>query len=413
MDNGILQTLDPRELGRRLQEARRARGKTQQHAAEFLGIARTTLTAIEKGERRVQPAELIHLADYYGRHVSEFVRSGQPVEAFSVQLRATLASTESTEEDVTNSTWEFQRLCEDYLELERLCKAPLPRMYPPSYDIAGVAPEVAAEDVATSERNRLSLGDGPILNLRELLENDVGLRIFYMNLPSRIAGMYAFIDQLGGCMAINRKHPPERQQVSGAHEYGHFLSYRFRPEIALLGRYQRIPEQERFANAFAGAFLMPATGLRRRFHELERSRTGRVTPADLCILADLYFASVEALTRRVEDLHLLPTGTWERLLQAGFKVREAQSILGLTGRPVSDQLLPIRYMYLAAEAYERGDLSEGQFAQFLRVDRLESRRLATELASRPVVSDTGEVASLTLNLGEDLPSRGAERSVGE
>jgi Zn-dependent peptidase ImmA (M78 family)/transcriptional regulator with XRE-family HTH domain len=413
MDSGILQRLDAREVGRRLQEARRARGKTQQDAAEHLGVARTTVTAIEKGERRIQPTELVRLAAYYGRQVGELVRSGQSVEAFAVQLRATLVPTQATEEEIAGSTWDFQQLCEDYLELEQICEAPLSRQYPALYEIAGVAPEGAAEDVATSERNRLGLGDGPVLNLRELLENDVGLRIFYLELPSRIAGMYAFTDQLGGCIAINQKHPAERRRTTGAHEYGHFLSKRFRSEISVLARYQRIPEQERFANAFASAFLMPATGLRRRFHELERNRSGRVTPADLCILADFYFVSVEALTRRVEDLRLLPVGTWERLHQAGFKVREAQSLLGLAERPVSDHLLPLRYMYLAAEAYDRGELSEGQFARYLRVDRIEARRLAAELANRPVVSDTGEVTSLSLNLGEPLPSRDAERSIGE
>lgn len=415
MDSNILATLDPREIGRRLQEARKARGLTQQDAADHIGVARTTITAIEKGERRIQPAELVRLAAYYGRDVGEFVRAGQPVEAFSVQLRAALAPSEATDEELAPSTWDFQRLCEDYLELERLCQAPMPQKYPPPYDISGVAPEVAAEDVATAERNRLGLGDGPIVNLRELLENDIGLRVFYMDLPSRVAGMYAYTDQLGGCIAVNRKHPPERRRASGAHEYAHFLSKvkRFRSEVAVLGRYQRVPDHERFANAFASAFLMPASGLRRRYHEIQRSRGGRVTPADLCTLADLYFVSVEALTRRLEDLNLLPSGTWDRLRGAGFKVREAQALLGLAERSEADHLLPIRFRYLATEAFERGELSEGQYARFLRVDRLEARRIAEELARSPMVADTGEIGSLPLNLGEPLSSRRTERAAGE
>ena len=46
--------LDPRALGRRLQEARKARGLTQQDAAESLAVARTTITAIEKGDRQAR-----------------------------------------------------------------------------------------------------------------------------------------------------------------------------------------------------------------------------------------------------------------------------------------------------------------------------------------------------------------------
>ncbi len=405
MEPDILQSIDPRELGRRLQEARKARGHTQQDAAERLGVARTTITAIEKGERRIQPTELMQLAAFYGRTVGELLRRGEPTEAFAVQLRATLPSGLPVDTEIAPFTWEFQRLCEDYLELERLCGAPLPRRYPPQYQIEGVAPEAAAEDVASAERNRLGLGDGPILNLRELLENDVGLRVFYLDLPSNVAAMFAYTEQLGGCIAVNRKHPEDRRRMSLGHDYAHFLTKRYLPEVAYLGRYHRQPEQERFADAFARVFLMPAAGLSRRFHELRRSRDGRVTPADLCTLAHFYFVSVEALTLRLEELRLLPLGTWDRLKQADFRVREAQAILKLPERQVADYMLPMRYLYLAAEAFQRGDLSEGQFARFLRVDRLEARRLADELASRKELSDEGTVQTLLLDLGGTLPER--------
>src|SRR5207244_815962 len=101
------------------------------------------------------------------------------------------------EEQVEPGTWEFQRLCEDYLELERICGAPLPRGYPEPYRTGGgVSPEASAEDAANAERSRLGLGDGPIPNLRELLESDVGLRIFYLELPSKVAAMFAYTEQL-------------------------------------------------------------------------------------------------------------------------------------------------------------------------------------------------------------------------
>ena len=407
MDMNIHQSLDPREFGRRLQEARKARGWTQQQASDQLGVARTTLTAIEKGERRIQPTELIRLAASYGRSIGELLRQGEPVEAFAVQFRATLGPGAPAQQEFAPYQGEFQRLCEDYLALEELCLAPLPRKYPQPYDIAGITPEVAAEDVASAERNRLGLGEGPILSLRDLLESDVGLRIFAMDLPSRVAAMFAYTDQLGGCVAVNRRHPEERRRQSVAHEYGHFLSKRYQPEVVLLGRYQRQPDHERFAEAFARCFLMPAAGLSRRYHELHRSREGRITPADLCRLAHYYFVSVEALTRRLEELRLARPGTWERLQEAGFKVREAQALLQLPQHRASDQLVPTRYLYLAAEAFERDDLSEGQFARFLRVDRVEARRLAEELSAGMVLSDEGTVGTLSLDLGEALPLREA------
>lgn len=406
MDANILQTLDPRMFGQRLQEARKARGRTQQEAAEHLGVARTTLTAIEKGERRIQPTELLRLAAYYGRSIGELLRQTAQAEPFAVQFRATLDPRTQDTSELATYQHDFQRLCEDYLALEELCQAPLPKKYPQQYPIDGVAPEIAAEDVASAERNRLGLGDGPLLNLRETLEQDVGLRIFVLDLPSRVAGMFAHTEQLGGCIATNSRHPDERRRLSLAHEYAHFLSRRYQPEVTLLGHYRRQPDHERFAEAFARAFLLPATGLSRRFHEIQRSRgEGRLTPADLCRLAYFYFVSVEALTRRLEELRLIKSGTWDRLQDAGFKVREAQALLELPARRADDQPLPLRYRYLAAEAFGRGDLSEGQFARFLRTDRVEARRLAAELAAGTTVSDEGLIGTLSLDLGEPLPQR--------
>lgn len=407
MGSDILQAIDPREFGKRLQEARKARGRTQQEAADHLGVARTTLTAIEQGARRIRPSELVRLAAFYGRSVGELLRRGEPIEAFAVQFRSTLAPDTPVEAELAPHLGEFQRLCEDYLELERLCRAPLPRQYPPPYQIGGVPPEVAAEDVAGAERNRLGLGDGPLLNLRELLENDVGLRVFSLDLPSRVAAMFAYTERLGGCIAANRRHPVERRRQSLGHEYGHFLTKRYRPELVVLGRHQRQPEHERFAEAFGRAFLMPATGLRRRYHGLQRSREGGPAPADLCILGHLYCVSVEALARRLEELRLLPVGTWDRLQRAGFKVREAQELLQLPRPHDADQSLPARYRYLAVEAFARGELSEGQLARFLRTDRLEARRLAAELAGGEVISDEGTVGTLPLDLGGVLPTRNA------
>jgi Zn-dependent peptidase ImmA (M78 family)/DNA-binding XRE family transcriptional regulator len=398
----VLETIDPKVVGRRLQDARKARGLTQQDVANELGIARTTVTAIEQGERRVRPEELIQLARLYGREVSDLVREREVVEDFIVQFRTAIAQAGRQQTELSRAIQEFQQLCEDYLELERLCGAPLTLNYPQQYSTEGISPEEAAEDIASAERNRLGLGDGPILRLREILENDVGLRIFYPKLPSHIAGMFGYTDRLGGCIAINALHPEERQRWSLGHEYSHFLTNRFRPEVSVMFVYERVPASERFADAFAGAFLIPSHGLKRRFHELSRLRKGKITPAELCRLAHYYFVSVEALTRRLETLRLLPSGTWDRLRDSGFKVREAQTIFGLEPHPRTDYLLPLRYQYLAVEAYQRGDLTEGQLARFLRVDRVEARRFVEVLTNYYDVSAAGKVATVSVNLAQNI-----------
>ncbi len=371
MNGNPLQGIDGHALGAQLRETREARGWTQKRVADRLRIARTTLVAIEKGERRLKPDELIELARLYGRQVSELLQRRAPADGFSVQLRSTLGS--STDSELAAPIEEFQLLCEDYARLEEICEAPMRKRYPLEYDIRSGDPELIAEDVAASERNRLGLGEGPLLNLRETLESDAGLRIFLIELPSRVSGMFAFTDALGGCIAVNRNHPPERRRHSLAHEYGHFLTSRFRSEITVAERYSRMPASERFAEGFARAFLMPSSGLRRRFLELQRGRSRGITYGDLCRLAHFYAVAVEAMIRRLEELRLIPTGTWERLRQEKFNVGEAKQLLGIETVASDEPDLPPRYLALAVEAWQIGELSEGQLARTLRTDRLGAR----------------------------------------
>jgi Zn-dependent peptidase ImmA (M78 family) len=185
--------------------------------------------------------------------------------------------------------------------------------------------------------------------------------------------MYVYDDAVGACMAINSQHLEERRRWSAAHGYAHFLAHRYKAEVAVDNGYRRQPESERFADAFARYFLMPTGGLTRRFNDIRRTQE-KVTPADLCTLANYYGVSVEALTRHLEDLRLLPTGTWDTLRDNGFKVREAQRQLGLAEIPAPNETLPKRYQYLALTAFEQELITEGQLARFLRVDRLEARR---------------------------------------
>jgi Zn-dependent peptidase ImmA (M78 family)/DNA-binding XRE family transcriptional regulator len=397
MGENPLDDVEPRALGARLREAREARRWTQQQLADRLKLARTTLVAIEKGERRLKPRELMEMATHLGRNVAELLQRGAPPEGFSVQLRDTLPFFASPDADLLPHVGEFQHRCEDYGRLEEICQAPMRRRYPPEYEIQGTDPDIAAEDVAGAERSRLGLGEGPLPNLRNILEADVGLRVFQLGLPSRVAGMFALTETLGGCIAVNLSHPLERRRASLAHEFGHFLTSRYRSEILFEDRYERKPAGERFAESFGRAFLMPASGLRRRYLELDRERARGATYGDLCRLAYFYTVSVEAIIRRLEELRLIPAGTWDRLSQQRFRVREAQQLLGLEATQVDDEPFSSRYIALAVEAWQREQLSEGQLARFLRTDRLGARERIRRLQHVG-----GDQESDSIDLGEPL-----------
>jgi Zn-dependent peptidase ImmA (M78 family)/DNA-binding XRE family transcriptional regulator len=405
MPNNILDTVDIVRLGRELQAARKQAKFTQEDAANLIGVARTTITAIEKGDRRIKEGELIRLCRAYGRSVSDFVRPRPIIEDVSIreiQFRGPFVQTEEDEAAVSTSIDELLDLCRDYLELEELLQAPLVRNYPTEYRYSRMPLEQAAEAIALEERNRLRLGDGPLPILRDILEGDVGLRIFYLPLkPSRFSAIYFYTEQIGGCIALNSSHPEDRCRWSLAHDYGHFLMTRYKPTL-YQGQgqgYRRVPESERLADLFADNFLMPATGIVRRFNEIkEREVKPRV--GTLATLAHQYGVSMQAMFRRLETLKLVPTATWEKLKEDGLKVREIQNKLGLGEIPARRDLLPMQYQQLAVQAYSDAAITEGQLSSFLRRDRWETREaLATEMTNLRSARNEIEDAFIEANVG--------------
>jgi Zn-dependent peptidase ImmA (M78 family)/DNA-binding XRE family transcriptional regulator len=395
--------LDPRILGRRIAEARKARGKTQEEVADFLGCSRPTYIAVEKGDRLAKSEEVVKLAAFLGRTINELVRPTEPVVNLRPHLRAAVEKMKGADAEALNAAIdEFQRLAEDYRDLEKLMNAPLRFNYPPEVALnPRIDSAELAEGGAQQERQRLGLGDQPATNLRSTLEWDVGLRIFYWDLPSPVAGMYAYTADLGGCILVNRKHPPERRRVSMLHEYGHLIVDRYKPGIDYLTAPGRKPANERFAESFALCFLMPASSVRQRFHDVVTT-TGDFQVADLRRLSHFYFVSVEAMALRLEQLGLIQKGSWQFLKESKFSPREAAELLGLQPQPVNDFPFPDRYKYLAVAAYERGEIGDGDLANYLRCDIVEARAIAAATLTSREVGPTGEESTWRLDFAKSL-----------
>ena len=400
--------IDPRILGQRIAEARKARGKTQEEVAEFLACSRPTYIAIEKGDRGAKADEIVKLASFFGRKVNELVRPSEPVTDLQPHLRALADKMKSGDQNhgrLNAAIDQLQSLAEDYRELERMMNAPLRPGYPAEVVLSPkIDPVEQAEVAANQERNRLGLGDQPVITLRSTLEWDIGLRIFHaQDLPSNIAGMYAYSAELGACILINRKHPPERRRISMLHEYGHFLlsTDRYRPGIDYLSMTGRKPANERFAEAFALCFLMPATAVRQRFHGILAS-SGDFQVVDLCRLKHHYFVSLEAMTLRLEQLGLIQKGMWDHLSEAKFAPRKAEAMLGLPSQPTDDNIVPERYKYLAVHAYERGDLGDTDLAHYLRCDIATAREIVAQTLISHEIEPSGEEWSVRMDFPMSL-----------
>jgi len=399
-------TLDPRILGQRIAEARKARGKTQEEVAEFLGFSRPTYIAIEKGDRLAKADEIIKLAPFLGKKVNDLVRPTEPVVDLQPHLRAVAEKMKGADEPaLLAAIGDLQELAEDYRELERTMNAPLRFNYPAEVSLdSRIDAAELAEGVASQERRRLGLGDQPIIHLRSTLEWDVGLRIFYSSaLPSAIAGMYAYTADLGCCILVNRKHPPERRRVSMLHEYGHLIVDRFKPGIDYLSMSGRKPANERFAESFALSFLMPASSVRQRFHDIVTT-TKDFQVADLRRMSHFYFVSVEAMALRLEQLGLIKKvkrgewGVWSRRVpHFGQMAEEGDLPLSTLPSP-----LPTRYLYLAVHAYARDEIGDSELAHYLRCDLVTAREIVGRTLTSREVESTGEEGQLRLDFDRSL-----------
>src|SRR3990167_6787960 len=217
-------------IGERLRVSRTAAGLTQEHAAEAVQISRTTLVAIERGDREARPEELLALAKLYSVSVHSLLRPTAVKVELVGQFRKKARTTNGDKEGIA-AMGTLHDIAAAYVELERRLNKVGAVDYPPERKIGRGRLSQQAEELAAELRSRLGLGLGPIPDLEGILELEMGVRIFVRPLPSSISGVYAYHAELGAIILLNRLHPRSRRRWTLAHELAHFMSTRFEASV--------------------------------------------------------------------------------------------------------------------------------------------------------------------------------------
>jgi Zn-dependent peptidase ImmA (M78 family)/DNA-binding XRE family transcriptional regulator len=369
----------PSDLGERLRMAREAAKVTQAAAAAALDVARTTIVAMEQGQRRVRLEEMQLLVRLYGTSVNALLRRGAVQVDLKPQFRRTPHGADA---EVEEASALLTDLVKAEVELENLLGVQRAWSYPPERPLLPGDVTMQAEQDASELRQWLGLGMAPVHDLPSLLELQLGVRVYIRRLPTSIAGLYAYDDAVGACMLLNANHPLSRRAQSGAHETGHLIATRRLPDTYREEKAETARE-ERYANAFGRAFLTPPRAVMSAFRDITAG-SPQLTRRHVILLANMFGVAREAMVRRLEELRLAKPGTWDWFAaNGGITDEQAKQVLGDDPREDkakrdADRPVSLRLGLLAAEAWRRELLSEAQLARLLHLDRVEVRQLVDE-----------------------------------
>lgn len=228
----------------RLRLARKRRGLTLTALSKATGLSSRSLSAYENGETEPTPASRALIAGQLGFPESFFSDTDvEEIPVHAVSFRA-LSKMTARQRDIALSAGRIAALFDEWL-MERF---DMPSPDVPS--LTGYQPDVAAETL----RARWGLGERPIRNMIHLVEAH-GVRVY--SLPQDAANLDAFSLRWHGqpLILVDVRKSGERGRFDVAHELGHLVMHGEHKEVAG-------PDAEQEANAFAAAFLLPATSVR-------------------------------------------------------------------------------------------------------------------------------------------------------
>ena len=384
------------ELGRRLRLARENAGKRQDEAAQAVGVSRPTLISIEQGNRRVRIQEIQILANAYGTTANAILRR----EAVHIDLVPRFRKLRDNEDQYTQEAVQLLNdLVKADVELENLLGINRTNNYPPERGISYGDVRELAEQHAMELRAQLGLGSGPIEDIFSVIEFSMGIRLYQRRLSSKskVSGLFAYDDAVGGCILLNANHPWKRRTQSAAHEVGHFIGTRRSPEVFEMGE-RILSREERYANAFGRAFITPKDGFTEVFKLLTKG-AGNLTRRHVIMLADKFSVSRQAAVLRLEELSLVRPGTWDWFEDNGGITDEAAaSVLGESavrpdpGKRDADRAVGQLLAMKAHEAWKLELVSKDQLAEMLKLSHVKIMAMLDEMNNEE--SGTGDILRL-------------------
>ncbi len=350
-------------LDKRIMAARQAAGFSITEAAQKLGFKNyQTLSAIEKGARKINAHELIMMARLYGRTLDYFLESDVVPDPVPLWRKTTKTDINQIQRQFLSFLKKYSNL-EHLLGLKRRWKDVQKNYDRDDFSVNGFE---QADKLGSDIHNFLDLGSRPSLNLLNVLENKLRFKILHLSLGDGVSGASVVDNILGVGILINAKDVPWRRNFDLAHELFHIVTWNvFSPEEIGNGTTKTRPEQ--YADIFASSLLLPETHLLDALQET--ATNNKIRFVDIIELAKGFGVSSEAILWRLVNLDRLKKSQVQKILDdPDFRDmdRTRRRSLYSEGKPSK---FPSRFISLACRCMLEGKISRGTFAEYLEIDR--------------------------------------------
>ncbi|CAB1078876.1 hypothetical protein D1AOALGA4SA_6598 [Olavius algarvensis Delta 1 endosymbiont] len=273
-------------FGTRLKAARKMAGLSQQKLADATDnlITKQAVSKYEKGKMMPASDILIAISKALGVKSGYFYRQSR-VKLTGLEFRKKSRLSKSDENRVKYQTLDF---LERYIEIENIMGQHTVFVNPLKNTTIENQDDV--EDAALRVRKAWELGNAPISNLMELLE-DKGVRIYEGDLPDTFDGLSAWADNIP-VITINKNSDLVRKRLTIVHELAHL--------IINFGECND-RDLEKLCHSFASAFLLPKEKM---IEEIGSNRT-KISFLELKKLKGIYGISLMALVVRAKNLGII------------------------------------------------------------------------------------------------------------
>jgi Zn-dependent peptidase ImmA (M78 family)/transcriptional regulator with XRE-family HTH domain len=352
-------------IGSKLKIARSASGLSLRALADVMGGI-VSAQAIGKYERNEDmPSSRVLIALAKALDISEeYLLSEEELSLEGVDFRKKVGA--SSKEEAALEARAIYML-ERYLAVEGLLQMRSVEWEQPRSAPHPVADLRDAEDAARSVREDWGLGNDPIPQLAELLE-ERGVKVLSLDLEN-VDGLAAKVQSKERksvrVIVVKKSTWSERKRFNLAHELGHMV---IAPSDGV--------DEEKAAHRFAGAFLMPADVLRAEIG----SHRSSISIGELVALKKRFGVSIQALAYRCKDLGIISQSSCARLFKIfsdrgwrAYPYEEPESLA-----PEVEE--PRRFERLCYRALAEGVIGESRVAELLGISVRELDRRLDQVA---------------------------------